>query len=53
VIEVNGSAVSGAPDLVATIRDFDPGTTIVATVVRDGREVELTATLVARVEPES
>jgi putative serine protease PepD len=53
VVGIDGDAVSGAPDLVATIRDLDPGTTIAVSVVRDGEEIELTATLVAREEPDS
>jgi putative serine protease PepD len=48
VVEVDGKAITGAPDLVATIRDHDPGTTITVTVIRDGKELELSATLIVR-----
>jgi putative serine protease PepD len=53
VIAVNESSIAGAAALVATIRDLEPGTTIEVTVVRAGEEIELTATLELREQPES
>jgi S1-C subfamily serine protease len=53
VVAVDGAAISGAGDLIGTIRDLDPGSTITLAVVRDGEELALTATLVARPEPDS
>lgn len=53
VVAVDGTSISGAGDLIGTVRDLDPGSTIVVTIVRDGEQVELTATLVERPEPDS
>lgn len=50
VVAIDGTPLTGATDLAATIRDLDPGTVVVLTVVRDGVAVEITATLAKRVD---
>ncbi len=48
VLAVNGAVIIGDTDLVATVRDLRPGTTVVLGVVRDGASLELVATLAER-----
>ncbi len=48
VTAVDGEIINGPSDLVATIRNVAPGTTIKLTVVRDRDRKELDATLVER-----
>lgn len=51
VIAVDDVAISGAADLVATVRDLDPGTPVDVMIVRDGEETLVEATLVEREQP--
>ena len=48
VIEVDGTPVNGGADLVAAIRDRQPGDEVVIIVLRDGETISLTATLIER-----
>jgi putative serine protease PepD len=48
VIELDGQAVSGQDDLIGRIRDHQPGDKVTLTVVRDGKEQTVTATLADR-----
>ena len=48
VIAIDGEPVTGQAGLVAAIRDLEPGATIELTVVRDGAEQTLSATLATR-----
>lgn len=48
VIALDGAPVVGSAGLVAAIRDLEPGDEVTLTVVRDGTELELTATLSER-----
>ena len=45
VIELNGTDIRGSQDLRALVIDEAPGTDIAIIVLRDGQELELTATL--------
>jgi putative serine protease PepD len=45
VVEMDGKAVSDSDDLVARIRDHQPGDKVTLKVVRDGRERTVTITL--------
>ncbi|MFN8020244.1 MAG: trypsin-like peptidase domain-containing protein [Acidimicrobiales bacterium] len=51
VIGANDAPVSGQGGLIAAIRDTRPGDDLALTVLRDGEQLELSATLVARDEP--
>ncbi|MEA3078443.1 MAG: hypothetical protein QOF60_3351, partial [Actinomycetota bacterium] len=44
----DGAPVSGAADLSRLVGDHQPGQSITLTVVRSGRELQLTATLSTR-----
>lgn len=48
VIALDGEPVVGSAGLIAAIRDLEPGTEVAVTVIRDGQEQTLTATLTAR-----
>jgi len=48
VIEADGSPVDGQPALVAAIRDKSPGDSIKIDVLRAGKRITLTATLIER-----
>ncbi|CAB4580005.1 MAG: trypsin-like serine protease [Actinobacteria bacterium] len=48
VVTANGVDVLGADDLIATVRDLAPGTSVVLGVVRAGAPIELTAVLTRR-----
>jgi putative serine protease PepD len=48
VVAVDGAPVSGAADLSRLVGDHQPGQSITLTVVRSGRELQLTATLSTR-----
>lgn len=48
VLEVNGQTIDGDAALVAIIRDSAPGDKISIKVLRDGKKLDLTATLVSR-----
>jgi putative serine protease PepD len=48
IIAINGQPLEGADSLVAQVRAQHPGTTIVLTVVRDGRQQTVHLTLAAR-----
>ena len=48
VVTANGADVLGADDLIATVRDLAPGTSVVLGVVRAGEPIELTAVLTRR-----
>lgn len=50
VVRANDRPIVGHADLVATIRDLDPGEEITIIVVRDGEEQALTATIAARAD---
>ncbi len=50
VISANGRSISGLGGLVALIRDGEPGSELVLTVLRDGEQLEITAELTARPE---
>lgn len=50
VMMVDGAAIDGQAALIAAIRDRSPGDTVEILVRRDGRQLELSATLVARPE---
>ena len=45
VLEADGSDVNGSAGLIAAIRDRSPGDDVVVVVEREGKRVELTATL--------
>ncbi|HSV38376.1 MAG TPA: trypsin-like peptidase domain-containing protein [Nocardioidaceae bacterium] len=45
VTKVNGEIIAGSESLVATIRGLRPGDTVTVTLLRDGEEQELQATL--------
>jgi putative serine protease PepD len=48
VVTANGVDMLGADDLIATVRDLAPGTSVVLGVVRAGAPIELTAVLTRR-----
>jgi S1-C subfamily serine protease len=48
VIALDGEPVVGSAGLIAAIRDLEPGTDVEVTVMRDGEEHVLTATLTSR-----
>ena len=48
IVAVNGAAVSGPAELMARIKDLDPGSLVTLSVNRRGRELELRAVLCAR-----
>jgi S1-C subfamily serine protease len=48
VVAVDDSLITGSDGLVGAVRDHSPGDEVRITVVRDGDEVELTATLTER-----
>lgn len=48
ITEVDGLGINGPSDLVATIRNVAPGTTVTLTVVRDRNRKKIDATLVER-----
>ena len=48
VVEADGSPVDGQPAFIAAIRDHSPGDVIDIKVLRDGKRVTLTATLIER-----
>ena len=48
MIEVDGTPVNGGADLVAAIRDRQPGDEITIIVLREGETISLTATLIER-----
>ena len=48
VVAADGSPVDGQPAFIAAIRDHSPGDSIDIEVLRDGRRITLTATLVDR-----
>ena len=50
VIEIDGIPLTGHTDLAATIRDLDPGSEIMLTILRAGETIELSATLAKRVD---
>ena len=50
VVSANGRSISGLGGLVALIRDGEPGSELVLTVLRDGEQLEITAVLAARPE---
>lgn len=50
VVAVNGDDIVGDDDLIGTIRDLDPGTTVSITVVRGQQQIDVTVTLVTRVD---
>ena len=50
VLEVNGQTIDGDAALVAIIRDSSPGDRIAIKVMRDGKKLDLTATLVSRAD---
>ena len=45
VIAADDRPISGLGALVATIRDTEPGTTVTFTVIRDGKQLTLVATI--------
>ncbi|MDT0213164.1 trypsin-like peptidase domain-containing protein [Rothia sp. ARF10] len=47
ITEVNGERVDSAESLVAHIREYSVGDTVKLTVLRDGKSLEISATLVA------
>ena len=48
VVAVDGAPTNGSAALIATIRDKQPGDTVVVTVVRDGETLEFDVELIAR-----
>jgi S1-C subfamily serine protease len=50
VVAVDQRPIVGDDDLIGTIRDLDPGTSVSISVMRDDRQVELTVTLVQRTD---
>ena len=48
VVQADGSPVDGQPAFIAAIRDHSPGDTIDIEVLRNGKRVTLTATLIER-----
>jgi S1-C subfamily serine protease len=50
VVAVDGRVIVGDDDLIGTIRDLDPGSTVSITVVRNTAELDVEATLVQRVD---
>ncbi len=50
VVSANGRSISGLGGLVSLIRDGEPGSELVLTVLRDGEQLEVTAVLAARPE---
>jgi S1-C subfamily serine protease len=50
VVAIDGVPIDGAVGMIAAIRDLEPGDRITLTVVRDGAETDLIATLTMRPE---
>ena len=50
VVAVDGAAIDGTTDLIAAIRDLEPGDSSTITVVRDGERIDLTVTVTDRPE---
>jgi len=48
VIAADGAAIDGATGLIATIRDLAPGDSTTLTILRDGKPIEITVTLIER-----
>ena len=48
VVGIDGVQIDGASGMIAAIRDLEPGDELVLTVVRDGEQRDLRATLTAR-----
>jgi S1-C subfamily serine protease len=48
VVGIDGVQIDGASGMIAAIRDLEPGDELVLTVVRDGEQRDLTATLTTR-----
>lgn len=48
ILEINGQTITGQGALIGIIRDSAPGDEVTIAVERDGKRVELSATLVAR-----
>lgn len=50
VLSVDGEPIDGQVGLVAAIRDAEPGQTVEIVILRDGKQLTVSATLVARVD---
>ncbi|MBI5087780.1 MAG: PDZ domain-containing protein, partial [Actinobacteria bacterium] len=48
VVAIDGDRIVGDDDLIGTIRDLDPGTTVSLTVMRSGEAITVGVTLVER-----
>ena len=48
VVSVDGKALVGADDLIATVRDLPPGSRVELGIVRAGEPIDVTAILEAR-----
>jgi S1-C subfamily serine protease len=48
ILEINGQTITGQGALIGIIRDSAPGDKVTITVERNGKRLELNATLVAR-----
>jgi S1-C subfamily serine protease len=48
VVAVDGSSISGSPDLIATVRDHTPGDKVTVTVMRNGEKKDVEITLTQR-----
>ncbi len=50
IIAVDGRSMVGDADLIGTIRDLRPGVTVTVELLRDGKPLEVSVTLVRRVD---